>query len=72
MTREERLAILGPAAVAAIHARVAEAPEPSDEVVERLRRIMTNPGGQVPEPRPTAAQKRRAALDKLCAEAEEE
>ncbi|WP_069769727.1 hypothetical protein [Streptomyces sp. LUP30] len=52
MTREERLAILGPATVAKIHARVKEAPEPSDELVEKLRRIMTNPGGEIPAPRP--------------------
>lgn len=52
MTREERLAILGPETVAAIHARVKEAPEPSDEVVEKLRRIMTNPAGEIPAPRP--------------------
>ncbi|NEB92383.1 hypothetical protein [Streptomyces bauhiniae] len=59
MTREERLAILGPVTVAAIHARVAEAPEPSDDVVDALRRIMTNPGGQIPAapsaPAPRAA-----------------
>jgi hypothetical protein len=52
MTREERLAILGPEVVAAIHARVALAPEPSDELVETLRRIMTNPGGPVPKRSP--------------------
>ena len=52
MTREERLAILGPETVAKIRARVALAPEPSDELVERLRRIMTNPGGEIPAPRP--------------------
>lgn len=52
MTREQRLAILGPATVAAIHARVKQAPEPSDELVEKLRRIMTNPAGDIPAPRP--------------------
>lgn len=52
MTREERLAILGPEVVAAIHARVKEAPEPSDELVERLRRIMTGPSCRVPARRP--------------------
>jgi hypothetical protein len=52
MTREERLAILGPATVAAIRARVALAPEPTDELVEALRRIMTNPAGEIPAPRP--------------------
>ncbi|MEU5595724.1 hypothetical protein [Streptomyces sp. NPDC020298] len=53
MTREERLAILGPETVAAIRARVALAPEPTDELVEELRRIMTRPGGAAPQPRPT-------------------
>jgi hypothetical protein len=52
MTREERLAILGPEVVAAIKARVALAPEPTDELVDELRRIMTNPGGPIPAPRP--------------------
>ncbi|WP_020116758.1 hypothetical protein [Streptomyces canus] len=52
MTREERLAILGPETVAEIHARVKAAPEPSDELVEELRRIMTNPAGEIPAPRP--------------------
>jgi hypothetical protein len=52
MTREERLAILGPETVAAIRARVALAPEPPDELVEELRRIMTNPAGEIPAPRP--------------------
>ncbi|MFJ8995546.1 hypothetical protein ACIRQH_34720 [Streptomyces sp. NPDC102279] len=54
MTREERLAILGPDTVAAIKARVALAPEPTDELVDRLRRIMTNPGGEIPAPRPAS------------------
>lgn len=54
MTRAERLAILGPDVVAQIHARVKEAPEPSDELVEELRRIMTNPAGEIPAPRPAA------------------
>ncbi|MFG2637840.1 hypothetical protein ACGFX8_29075 [Streptomyces sp. NPDC048362] len=39
MTREELLAILGAETVAAIHTRVAEAPEPSEELVNKLRRI---------------------------------
>lgn len=52
MTRAERLAILGPDIVAAIHARVKEAPEPSDELVEDLRRIMTRPAGEIPQARP--------------------
>ncbi|MEU5633517.1 hypothetical protein ACH47C_26855 [Streptomyces rishiriensis] len=55
MTRAERLAILGPDVVAQIHARVKEAPEPSDELVEKLRRIMTNPAGGIPALRPEAS-----------------
>lgn len=55
MTREERLAILGPEIVAHIHELVAEAPPPPPEVVEKLRRIMTRPGGEIPTSRPAAA-----------------
>ena len=39
MTRAERLALLGPDRIAKIRARVAQAPDPSDELVEDLRRI---------------------------------
>lgn len=52
MTREERRALLGDDVIAEIHARVAQAPEPSDELVEKLRRIMTRPGGLAPQPAP--------------------
>jgi hypothetical protein len=31
---------------------VKEAPEPTEEVVEALRRILTNPAGEIPAPRP--------------------
>jgi hypothetical protein len=55
MTREERLAILGPETVAKIRARVALAPEPTDELVDELRRIMTNPAGEIPAPRPAVS-----------------
>lgn len=61
MTREERLAILGPEVVAAIKARVALAPEPTDELVDELRRIMTNPGGAVPKTRPAISAEQPAA-----------
>ncbi|MFZ4240716.1 hypothetical protein ACOZGD_36840 [Streptomyces murinus] len=61
MTREERLALLGPEVVAAIHARVAEAPEPDDELVAKLRQIMTNPGGPVPAVQSASAPAPRAA-----------
>jgi hypothetical protein len=40
MNREERRRILGDEIIAHIHARVAEAPEPPPEVVEKLRRIL--------------------------------
>jgi hypothetical protein len=36
MTREERRALLGDDVIAEIHERVAEAPEPSDDLVEDL------------------------------------
>jgi hypothetical protein len=52
MTREERRALLGDDVIAEIHERVAEAPEPSDELVEELRRIMTRPAGLVPQAAP--------------------
>lgn len=54
MTREERHALLGPEIVAHIHECVDAAPDPSPEVVAHLRRIMTNPAGTVPAPRPAA------------------
>lgn len=55
MTREERHALLGEEVITHIHARVAAAPEPSDELVAELRRIMTRPGGCVPALRPAVA-----------------
>ncbi|MCG0066255.1 hypothetical protein L0F81_23685 [Streptomyces tricolor] len=54
MTREERRALLGDDVITQIHARVAEAPEPSVEVVEKLRQIMTRPGRRAISP-PSAA-----------------
>ncbi|GAA3957229.1 hypothetical protein GCM10022384_07850 [Streptomyces marokkonensis] len=54
MTREERHALLGDAVIAEIHERVAQAPEPTDELVEKLRRIMTRPAGLVPQAVPVA------------------
>lgn len=52
MTREERHALLGPKVIADIHACVDAAPEPSPELVDELRRIMTRPGQQMPAARP--------------------
>ncbi|MGC9536539.1 hypothetical protein [Streptomyces sp. UG1] len=67
MTDEERLAILGADTVAKIRERVKLAPEPSDELVEELRRIMTRPAGPVPKarPAPTREQAIRAAAEAL-------
>lgn len=52
MTDAERLAILGPDIVESIRAEVREAPEPSDEVVEKLRRIMAHPSRRTRPVRP--------------------
>ncbi|MBO7938957.1 hypothetical protein JTP77_023975 [Streptomyces sp. S9] len=49
---ERRRLILGDEAIAHIHACVAEAPDPSPELVEQLRRILTNPGGTAPKAGP--------------------
>lgn len=49
MTREERHALLGAEAIEQIRQRVAQAPDPSPELVEKLRRIFAHPGGTVPE-----------------------
>ncbi len=57
MTREERLAILGPETVAAIRERVAQAPDPTPELVEELRRIWTAPRDGAPAERPARAAK---------------
>jgi hypothetical protein len=54
VTREERRALLGDEVIAHIHALVAAAPEPSDELVEELRRILARPGGRVTHSRPAA------------------
>lgn len=45
MTREERRRLLGDDVIAQIHARVAEAPEPSEDVIADIRRILTRPAG---------------------------
>ncbi|MGY6019527.1 hypothetical protein [Streptomyces spinosirectus] len=54
MNREQHRAILGDEVLAHIDALVEAAPEPSPEVVEKLRRIMTRPAGAIPEPKPAA------------------
>ncbi|WP_225840255.1 hypothetical protein [Streptomyces sp. NK08204] len=55
MTREERHALLGPEVLKHIEAIVDAAPEPTPEVVERLRRIFTQPQGALPAPSPALA-----------------
>lgn len=52
MNREERRAILDDDVIEHIRQLVAAAPEPSDELVAELRRIMTRPGLQRPAPTP--------------------
>lgn len=52
MTREERRALLGDKVIEHIHECVDAAPDPTPEVVARLRRIMTRPAGEIPAPRP--------------------
>jgi hypothetical protein len=52
MTREERRALLGDEAIAEIRRLVDAAPDPTPELVEELRLIMTRPGGTVPTTRP--------------------
>lgn len=49
MTREERRALLGDEVIERIRKRVAEAPDPSPELVEKLRRIFARPGGTILE-----------------------
>jgi hypothetical protein len=46
MTREERRRILGDAVIEHIHRQVAAAPAPTDEVIAKLRRILTRPAGR--------------------------
>ncbi len=54
MTREERRALLGDEVIAHIHQLVDAAPEPSPDVVEKLRRIITRPGSAQRTQRPAA------------------
>ncbi|MFS8199024.1 hypothetical protein ACLVWQ_10055 (plasmid) [Streptomyces sp. CWNU-52B] len=50
MTPEERREILGDEVIEQIRQRVALAPDPSPELVEKLRRIFARPGGPIPAP----------------------
>ncbi|MEU1520430.1 hypothetical protein ABZ490_51475 [Streptomyces sp. NPDC005811] len=54
---ERRRAILGDDVIAHIDEVVDAAPDPTPELVEELRRIMTNPAGSTPKPlRPSCCQ----------------
>lgn len=57
MTREERHALLrehgGAEIFAQMRERVRIAPEPPNELVEKLRRIFAHPGGAVPAAEPS-------------------
>lgn len=54
MSPAERRALLGDDVIAHIHDVVDEAPEPTPDVVETLRRIFTQPLGVLPVETPTA------------------
>jgi hypothetical protein len=51
----ERRALLGDDVIAHIHGVVDEAPEPTPEVIDSLRRIFTQPLGAVPVEKAPAA-----------------
>jgi hypothetical protein len=46
VTREERRRLLGDSVIEAIHARVAAAPAPTEELIADVRRILTRPAGR--------------------------
>lgn len=56
MTREERRQILGDSVIEEIHARVAEAPEATAELIDVLRRVLTHPAGRAIAPEPSEQQ----------------
>ncbi|MEV3857791.1 hypothetical protein AB0J38_26130 [Streptomyces sp. NPDC050095] len=55
MTPAERRALLGDAVIAHIEEVVTQAPEPTPEVIESLRRIFTRPLAPAPAPALPAA-----------------
>ena len=61
MTREERRVLLGDEVIARIHECVKAAPDPSPELVEKLRRIMTRPAGAALAPGPASEKDRHQA-----------
>ncbi|MCB5168056.1 hypothetical protein LG634_24915 [Streptomyces bambusae] len=61
MTRAERLAVLGPDAVAWIHQRVAEAPAPDATAVAALQPLLSAPARRLVKSTPAPAAPRTAA-----------
>lgn len=55
MTREERLALLGPDVIARIRREAAAAPPMPPELVDALRPILTNPAYPAPGPADSAS-----------------
>lgn len=55
MTPARRRELLGDAIIAHIHAEVAAAPPPSQELIDRLRLIFARPAARQPAARTTAA-----------------
>ncbi|MFB7278109.1 hypothetical protein ACFCZV_13455 [Streptomyces hydrogenans] len=53
--RKRHRQILGPIVLAHIEAKVAAAPPPPAEVIEDLRRIFTQPAGEIPVAVPAPA-----------------
>lgn len=45
-TREERRKLLGDSVIEQIHARVAEAPDAPNELIDIVRRVLTRPAGR--------------------------
>jgi hypothetical protein len=56
MTREQRRALLGDTVIAQIHERVAQAPPPPPEVIDRLRRILAPAAARVASQKASAAE----------------
>lgn len=50
MKAAERRRILGDAYIADLHRQVAEAPDPTPDVIDTLRRILTRPAGRTSQP----------------------
>jgi hypothetical protein len=63
MRAAERRRLLGDAVIADIHRQVAEAPEPTPELIDHLRRILTRPAARTRQAdvRQTAARRTNEA-----------